>query len=176
MKYNKLAVAVASSALLGTLLVAAPAFANEGKGKANINVGLHAGDITGTGQPIVAGKVTATSSASITISNMGSTTFTVNTSDAVIVKKGATSTLSSVAVGDMVLVQGVVNGSVITATTIFDQTPKVAKDKKDKDNASTTPKGDDNGKHLGQDKGNKGLHIGQFFGGLGNFFRTIFGF
>ncbi len=48
------------------------------------------------------------------------TTYTVNASNATVTKGGASSTLSSVAVGDTVVVRGTVNGTSITATAIMD--------------------------------------------------------
>jgi len=112
--------------------------------------------ITGDGQPIVGGTVTVVTSSTLTIKNTGNVTYTVDTLNAVIVKGNATSTLSSIAVGDAVVIQGAVNGTSITATTVIDQgAPKVPGN-----SASTTPM------HRG----------GGFFNAIGGFFSHLFGF
>ena len=51
---------------------------------------------------------------------METTTFTVNAANATVLKNNATSTVSSIVIGDMVAVQGTVNGTNVTATTIRD--------------------------------------------------------
>ncbi len=102
----------------------------------------------GNGQPVIAGKVTAVSGNTITVMTNASSTFSVDATNAAIRNKGnASSTISSIAVGDTVLVQGTINGSTVVASTIIDQNGK-----------------DGSGKKNG------------FFRGLGNFFKHLFGF
>jgi len=108
---------------------------------------------SGNGEPITAGAVTAISGSSITITNKSNVTYTVDATNAKIVTGNTTGTISNVAVGDSIVVQGTVNGTSVTATTIIDQAKPA--------NASATagkpaPKG--------------------FFGSIGSFFSHLFGF
>jgi hypothetical protein len=75
----------------------------------------------------VSGTVTAVAGYTITVSgrqSFGSTTpavsYTVNAANAAVRKNNATSTVSSILVGDMIFAQGTVTGTNVTATTIFD--------------------------------------------------------
>ena len=80
--------------------------------------------------PAAVGSVTAINGTTLTIASRGfgkpgstltaTTTYSVDASTATVMKNNATSTLSAVAVGDFVLVQGTKNGTSITATTIRD--------------------------------------------------------
>jgi hypothetical protein len=90
------------------------------KGKNLIDELAH---IKGNGQPIIAGTVSAVNGNSITISNGGGATYAINVSTAKVVKLGVANAIaSSIAVGDMVVVQGAVNGSAVTASTVIDRT------------------------------------------------------
>ena len=109
--------------------------------------------IVGNGQPIVGGIISAISSSTITITNKSNVVYTVNTSNAKIVQGKNTILLSNLAVGDSVIVQGTVNGTAITASSIIDQNKSV-KTESDK---------------------NKDMRKG-FFGGMGQFFARLFGF
>ena len=109
--------------------------------------------IVGNGQPIVGGIISAISSSTITITNKSNVVYTVNTSNAKIVQGKNTILLSNLAVGDSVIVQGTVNGTGITASSIIDQN-KLAKTESDE---------------------NKNIRKG-FFGGMGQFFARLFGF
>ena len=109
--------------------------------------------IVGNGQPIVGGIISAISSSTITITNKSNVVYTVNTSNAKIVQGKNTILLSNLAVGDSVIVQGTVNGTAITASSIIDQN-KPAKTESDE---------------------NKDMRKG-FFGGMGQFFARLFGF
>jgi hypothetical protein len=80
-------------------------------------------------QPGVMGSVVSVNGTTLTVSGhsgMGSatTTFTVDASAAKVIKvssgKPASSTVSSIAVGDKVMVEGTVSGTSITATTVLD--------------------------------------------------------
>jgi hypothetical protein len=79
-------------------------------------------------KPNVSGTVTSVSGNTITITSKmkrgGKTnaTYTVDATNATITKNGANSSVSNIAVGDAVMIQGTVNGSSITATTIRDNT------------------------------------------------------
>jgi hypothetical protein len=77
------------------------------------------------GIPGIMGKITEISGTSLTIVSpaMGqtaTTTYVVDASSAIVMKNNATSTFSSIAVGDMVMVKGTISGTVVTATIIFD--------------------------------------------------------
>ena len=74
----------------------------------------------GNGQPIVAGSVTAINGNSITITNKSNITYTIDASKAAITKNNTTSSLQNVTLGDMIVVQGAVNGTSVTAATIMD--------------------------------------------------------
>jgi len=75
----------------------------------------------------VAGTVTAVNGNIITINgrqDFGSTTptvsYTINATNAAVRKGNATTTVSSIAIGDIIAVQGTVTGTNVAATTIFD--------------------------------------------------------
>ena len=112
--------------------------------------------LQGNGQPVVGGTVTAIAGSTLTITNKSNVTYTVDTSSATFVKAGATSTLSSIATGDTVMVQGAVHGSAVTASSVIDH--GVAP-------ASLQPNG--------------AMPIpakGGFMGMFGNIFHRLFGF
>jgi len=104
--------------------------------------------ITGNGEPVIAGKVSAINGTTVTMTNSGNTTYTIDVSSAKITRPGATSTsVSSIAVGDTVMVQGTVNGTLIIASSVIDQT------------------------NTSSNQGHRG-----FFGSIGSFFSHLFGF
>ena len=107
------------------------------------------GGIQGNGQPVIAGTVSTINGTSLTLTNSGNTTYTIDASSAVVKKGNATSTVSSISVGDKVIVQGTVNGTSVTASTVIDTTVS----------------------------GSTGTsqHVG-FFGMIGQFFQHLFGF
>jgi hypothetical protein len=111
--------------------------------------------IQGNGQPVVGGTVTAISGSTVTVTNKSNVTYTIDATNAAIVKGGATSTLASVSVNDQVLVQGTVNGTSVAASSILDQGAAPAAE-----NAASP---------------NPGL-MGRMFEGVGSFFHRIFGF
>ncbi len=114
--------------------------------------------IQGNGQPVVAGSVTAISGSTITITNKSNVTYTVDTTNAKIVVGGVTDlTISNIAVGDNLTIQGAVNGNSVTASSVIDQKAKAGGD--------TTNSGD----------GAKGF-MGGMMQGIGNFFKKLFGF
>jgi len=110
--------------------------------------------ITGNGQPVIAGTISAISGSTLTITNKSNVTYTVDTTNAKIVKGQNTIVVSNMAIGDTVVIQGTVNGNSIVASNVIDQT-KLASDT----TTGTTP------------KVNNG-----FFSGIGSFFKKIFGF
>ena len=105
--------------------------------------------IQGNGQPVVAGAVTGISGSTITITNKSNVTYTVDATSAKFVVTGVTNpTISNVATGDNLVVQGTVNGNSVTASSVIDQ--KVAQ----------KPAG----------------FMGGMMNGIGNFFKHLFGF
>jgi len=106
--------------------------------------------IQGNGQPVIAGTISAISGSTLTVTN-SSVTYTVNAASAKIVQGKSVISLSGVKTGDSVMVQGAVNGTVVTASTIIDQAKSA--------NATAKP------------ASNKG-----FFGFIGQFFARLFGF
>jgi hypothetical protein len=112
--------------------------------------------MNGNGQPIIGGTVEAISGNTLTVTNKSNATYSVDTVNAIIRKGMATSTLANISVGDSVVVQGVVNGTTVTASSVIDQGTFNPRD----ESATTTPK------HQG----------GGFFNMIGGFFSRLFGF
>ncbi len=75
----------------------------------------------GNGQPVVGGKITSVSGTSITITNVENATYTVDAANANIIKGGATTSVSSLVVGDSIIVQGTINGTSVKAAQIIYQ-------------------------------------------------------
>jgi len=98
---------------------------------------------------------------SISITNESNVSYTIDASGATITKQGATSTISSVASGDRLLVQGSVNGTSVVASSIIDQGAA----------AATAQSGSNatQGQTVGSQQGG-------FFGAVGGFFHRLFGF
>ena len=126
---------MAQGTLSGTSLVATSI--NDGKmmgkigknpsmGKGNDGNGPQTPVIQGNGEPIVGGSVTAVSGSTLTITNASNITYTVDATNAKIIEGNATSTISSIAVGDKVVVQGTVSGTSITAYSVIDQVTATA--------------------------------------------------
>ncbi len=107
--------------------------------------------ITGNGDPIIAGSVTTVSGTTLTVTTKSGTAYTVNAASTTVMKMGATAVLSNIASGDNVVVQGTVNGTSVTASSIIDQ--------------GTPPT---NGEDAGEGRG--------FFHDIGGFFMHMFGF
>jgi hypothetical protein len=103
--------------------------------------------IQGNGQPVVAGTVLAINGLAITVTNSSKVTYTVDATNAKIIQGANTIFLASVKIGDSVIVQGVVNGTAVAASTIIDT------------NATAGIK----------------AHVG-FFGSIGQWFTHFFGF
>ena len=131
---NKLLTAAGSIAIVGSLLIAGTAFAQTPPTAQGGGWGARGSHVGGTHMmPGVFGTVSAISGTTLTLTSKGfgggpqaanasasAKTYTVDASNATILKDGATSTLSSVAVGDMVMAAGTVSGTSVTATTIRD--------------------------------------------------------
>lgn len=114
--------------------------------------------LPGNGNPVIGGSVTAISSTTLTVTAKSGTVYTVNTASSTVQKVGsAPATLSSIALGDTVLVQGTVNGTSVTASSIIDQGIAL--------NISGENEGD--AKPIG--------HQG-FMSAIGEFFSHLFGF
>ena len=115
--------------------------------------------IQGNGQPVVAGSVTSVSGNTITITNKSNVTYTVDATNTKFVVTGVTSpTISNIVTGDNLVVQGTVNGNSVTASSVIDQKVKT-----------------NNGSINSAPKSNTGF-MGGIMGGIGNFFKKIFGF
>lgn len=110
--------------------------------------------IQGNGQPVVAGKITVISGSAITITNVSNVTYSVDAANTKILKGKDTVALSDLKVGDSVIVQGVINGTSVTASTIINQA-KVAEVK---------------------ERGAGSKWMMGVFGKMGNFFSKMFGF
>lgn len=115
--------------------------------------------IQGNGEPVIGGNVTAINGTTLTVTNASNVTYTIDAANTTVVRNGTTTALSSVAVGDSVIVQGTVNGTSVTASSIIDHQA----------NASSASQG----KGLG---GGITAGIGGFFGSIGGFFQHLFGF
>jgi len=112
----------------------------------------------GNGQPVVGGTVTNVSGDTVTLTNAGNVTYTIDATNAAVTVKGQSSTVGNIMTGDKLIVQGGVNGQNITASSIIDQGPASAGI-----NASVVARGFMGG-------------IGNIFGGIGGLFHKLFGF
>lgn len=110
--------------------------------------------IQGNGQPVVFGTVSAVQGTTLTLVNKSATPYSVDTANATIVKRGATTTIASVAVGDTVTVQGAISGSAVTASAVVDHGSAT----------TTAEKREDRPK------------LGGIFNRLGGMFSRLFGF
>ena len=115
--------------------------------------------IQGNGQPVIGGNITAVNGSILTVANKSNVTYTVDATNATIEKGNAVSSITAVAVGDNVIVQGTVNGTSVTASSVIDS------------GANTAPANSTNAAsniHQGD--------MGGFFGGIVSFFHKLFGF
>lgn len=109
--------------------------------------------IEGNGMPVVGGSVTAVNGNSITITNKSNVTYTIDAANATINKGPNKGTISDIAVGDNIIVQGTINGNTVVATSIMD--------------------GNANAQNPGL---NTSRPVEGFFHRIGNFFAHLFGF
>jgi len=114
--------------------------------------------IQGNGQPVIAGTVSAISGSTLTVNTASNIQYTVDAANAKFVKGPNTIALSDVIVGDPVVVQGVTNGTAITASFVIDQ-------------AHSAPASGTAGNPAFKPHGNS-----DFFGQIGSFFKHLFGF
>lgn len=112
--------------------------------------------IQGNGQPVVGGSITSISGSTFMITNKSNASYTIDASAATVIKQHATSSVSSLAVGDSVIVQGTVNGSSVTAASVQANTPKQEQGSSQSDANTDRGRG--------------------FFSRIGGFFRGFFGF
>ncbi|MFA5048155.1 MAG: DUF5666 domain-containing protein [Patescibacteria group bacterium] len=111
--------------------------------------------IQGNGQPVIAGTISAVSGSALTVSAKSGIQYSVDATTAKIVKGQTVITVSNIAVGDPVVVQGATNGTSVVASSIIDQARPVT---------------------AGTAAGNKSpVHSG-IFGQIGGFFKHLFGF
>lgn len=131
----------------------------DGRGRGNMMKNNPANDLQlqGNGQPVLAGTVTGIGGTTLTLTNKSNVTYTVETATAKILVNGTSSTLTSIKVGDMVVVQGSINGTAITASLVID---------------SGTQKAMPSSSQIRErGQNNKG-----FFSHVGGFFSRMFGF
>jgi hypothetical protein len=114
--------------------------------------------IQGNGQPVVGGAVAAVNGTTLTITNKSNVTYTVDASSANVFKGGATSTVANIATGDQVVVQGTVNGTSVTASSIVDHAARLAQAMNGNDTTNAMPS----------------AMPGSIFGRIGGFFRGLF--
>ncbi len=112
----------------------------------------------GNGNPIVAGKVASINGDSVVITNSSNVSYTVDATNAKVVEGNTAASISNIAVGDTVVVQGTINGNAIAASTIIDRQAGA-----NSGGANPAP-GPQNAKPKG------------FLAGIGQFFMHIFGF
>jgi hypothetical protein len=109
----------------------------------------------GNGQPVVAGTIASISGNSVILSTKTNLSYTIDVTSAKVLKMGAASSVATLTTGDFVVVQGAINGTAVVATTVMDQ------------GAAKQPPAN------GNSQGPKGAG---FMGGIGNFFKHLFGF
>lgn len=109
--------------------------------------------IEGNGNPIIGGNITAINGTTLTVTNKSNVAYTIDASNAKVEKGGVITSLSNVAVGDTVIAQGTINGTLVTASSMIDQSKPAST------STNATSK----------------FHFG-FLGGIINFFQHFFGF
>ena len=112
--------------------------------------------LQGNGEPVVGGSVTAISGDTLTVTNKSNVTYTIDASNATVIVKNATSSVAGISNGDNVIVQGTVNGTSVTASSVIDQGAAPASS--------------------GSGTGAPARGIGDVFGAIGGFFQHLFGF
>ncbi len=76
----------------------------------------------GNGQPVLGGTITAINGSTLTVTNMGNVSYTVDVTNANIQRKDTgTSTVSDLKVNDVVAIQGTVSGTSVTASAVIDR-------------------------------------------------------
>ena len=111
---------------LALIFLAVFGFSNFALAQSTSGSGFSCGSGRGGARPGVFGTVTAVNGDTITVQSRGfgqnstQTTYTVDASNATVTKNNAASSVSDVAVGDSIMVQGTVSGTNVTATSIRD--------------------------------------------------------
>ncbi len=113
--------------------------------------------IQGNGEPVIGGSVSAVNGNTLTVTNKSNVVYTVDATNASIIKMGTSTAISNVAVGDNLVIQGTVNGTSVTASSVIDQGSTPAPAALGTANAAPKP------------------HSG-IFGAIGSFFSRLFGF
>lgn len=121
--------------------------------------------------PGIVGQVTAISGSMITMTEVGPTAtatvaYTVDATNAIVLKNAVTSSLSGIAIGDRILVQGLVIGTSITAVQVMDGPSAI------RPPTSTAWEAEN---HLSGSGASTPQHEG-FFGWIGGFFASIWNF
>ena len=145
---------VAEGTLTGTNLVATTIRDGIMKKGPNINPQQEPSAITNNGQPMVAGTVSAVNGSTFTLTNKSNSAYTVDVTNATIMRDSKTASVSNIGVGDIVLVQGTINGTSVIASNIIDQAKPA---------------------NTGTATSTANQHKG-FFSAIGSFFSHIFGF
>ena len=114
---NKVRRFLAGSVLLGTFLTAGTTFA--ATPKANDRMKMRAPSYIGTVSTIDGNTLTIFSK--MRNSSTTKKTYTVDATNAKIIKEGTSTVISNIAIGDVVVVKGKVNGTIITAKSIRDE-------------------------------------------------------
>ena len=163
-KYNKfITVALITAVLTGATALTASAQSMMSGRRVGANAKM---------TPGVFGTVSSVNGTMITVDSRGfgtnkaTTTYSVDAGSAVIMKNNATSTLSSVAVGDRIFAQGKVSGTSVAATTIRDGVMRGNGQNPMNRPASGTT----------SSTGMMNEQRGNLFGSIGNFFKHLFGF
>ena len=111
----------------------------------------------GNGQPVIGGSISTINGTSLTVTTKSNIVYNVDASVATVTKGNATSSVSSLTVGDDVIVQGAVNDTSVSASSVIDR------------GAAKTPSS-----NLVNSQPGKG--IAPIFKGIGDFFHGLFGF
>ena len=119
--------------------------------------------IQGNGEPVIGGSVTGISGTTLTVTNASNVTYTIDAASTTIIKNGMSTPITNIAVGDNVIVQGVVNGNAVTASSVIDQGVK-GTNGSSTNSSSTKP------------QGSGGFGFGGIFSAIGGFFQHLFGF
>ena len=139
-----------------------PGMGGKGLGHSTSSTPTGTTSIQGNGEPVIGGSVTAISGTTLTVTNASNVTYTINAASTTIVKNGTSTAIANIAVGDNVIVQGVVNGNAVTASSIIDQGAKRV-NSSSTNGSSTKPQGG-------------GFGFGGIFSAIGGFFQHLFGF
>ncbi len=113
--------------------------------------------IQGNGEPVIGGSVSAINGNTLTVTNKSNVVYTIDATNASIIKMGTSTAISNVAVGDNLVIQGTVNGTSVAASSVIDQGSTPAPAAAGTANAAPKP------------------HSG-IFGAIGSFFSRLFGF